>query len=187
MAPQVRAISAQEEEEEDLSPSEKRAPIGLKWRSHTVFILGTVGMGIFTDFLLYAMLVPVLPFMLRDRLHLPPEEIQSKIDYLLATYAGGSVLFSPIAGLLADRVRSRQLPFLAGILALFLATLLFAATDTLWVLYLARLLQGVSAATVWSVGMALVVETVGAQNMGKAMGTVRWRVLDRKTSRLTIC
>jgi MFS family permease len=149
-----------------------KPPWGLRWRSHAVFIIATVGMGIFTDLFLYGIIVPILPFMLRDRIHLPPSEIQSRIDYLLATYASGSVLFSPISGYLADKLSSRQMPFLLGLFALFAATLIFALGESLWVLYVARLLQGTSAAVVWTVGMAMVLETVGAPNLGKALGSV---------------
>jgi MFS family permease len=157
----------------------KRPPWGLKWRSHTAFILATVGVGIFTDLFLYGIIVPILPFMLRDRMQVPPEDIQSRIDYLLATYASGSVLFSPISGYFADKMPSRQLPFLVGLFALFVATFLFAIGETLWVAYVARLLQGVSAAVVWTVGMAMVLETVGAQHLGKAIGSVRNSLVSR--------
>lgn len=76
------------------------------------------------------------------------------------------------AGFIADKLPVRQLPFLAGLLALTLATVLLFVGRSIGVLVLARILQGVSAAVVWTVGMALVMDTVGSGKMGVTMGTI---------------
>ena len=99
-------------------------PAGLKWRSNTIFILTTVGVGLFTDLFSYALFVPILPFMLKDRVGLPESQIQSSTSGLLAAYAGASVVFSPFAGILADKVSTRQAPFLLGLTTLFAANVL---------------------------------------------------------------
>jgi predicted MFS family arabinose efflux permease len=44
-------------------------------------------------------------------------------------------------------------------------------------LVIARLLQGTSAAVVWTVGLAMVLDTVGPENLGKVIGTVRLRAM----------
>ena len=149
-------------------------PAGLKWRSNTLFILTTVAIGLFTDLFLYSILVPVLPFMLEDRAGIPPDQTQTYVSAMLATYAGAAVFFSPIAGVLADKVSTRQAPFLLGLASLLGATVLLFLGRSIEVLLLARILQGMSSAVVWSIGMALVVETVGAENLGKTIGTVRF-------------
>ena len=148
-------------------------PIGLRWRSSTLFIVSTVGIGLFTDLFLYGLVVPILPFILKDRVDIPPDDIQSNVSGLLAAYAGASVLFSPPAGIIADRLPSRQLPFLLGLVALLLATLLLFLGQTVIVLAVARVLQGMSAAVVWTIGLALVLDTVGPGNLGKTIGSVR--------------
>ena len=148
-------------------------PIGLRWRSSTFFIVSTVGIGLFTDLFLYGLIVPILPFILRDRVQLQPDQIQSHVSALLATYAGASVLFSLPAGIIADRLPTRQLPFLTGLTALLLATLLLFLGQNVAVLVVARVLQGISAAVVWTVGLALVLDTVGPDNLGKTIGSVR--------------
>ncbi|KAF2143700.1 uncharacterized protein K452DRAFT_247032 [Aplosporella prunicola CBS 121167] len=150
----------------------QRPPWGLAWRSHDRFIISTVGMGMFTDMVLYGLIVPVLPFLLEDRLHMPQGSVQSSVSNLLAAYAGASVVSSPIAGFLADKMGSRQLPFLLGLIALLLATILLAIGDSFSGLVVARLLQGLSAAVVWVVGLALLVETVGPENLGAVIGTI---------------
>ena len=152
----------------------KSKPWGLEWRSSSLFIVSTVGVGLFTDLFLYGLVVPVLPFLLQDRLHLEPAQIQSHVSGLLAAYAGASVLFSPLAGIIADRGSSRQLPFLIGLTALLVATLLLLLGQTVAVLAVARVLQGISAAVVWTVGLALVLDTVGPDNLGKTIGSVGW-------------
>ncbi len=153
---------------------ESSSPIwGLKWRSHTLFIIFAVGMGTFTDLFLYGLIVPVMPFLLRDRLNMPDLEIQSTISNLLAIYAGASFIASPVAGVLTDKFSSsRQIPYMLGLIMLILSTLLFAFGQSIFILSIARLLQGASGGVVWTLGMTIIIETVGQENLGKTMGTV---------------
>ena len=149
-----------------------KPPIGLKWRSNTLFIIATVAIGLFTDLFLYGLIVPVLPYMLQDRVDIPEDKVQSYVSGLLAAYAGASVLFSLPAGWVADRTKARQTPFLAGLAALLAATIMLALGQTVAVLVVARILQGVSAAVVWTVGLAMVLDTVGPENLGKVIGSI---------------
>lgn len=80
--------------------------------------------------------------MLEERVHLPKDQVQSSVAGLLASYAGASVLFSPIAGILADKTSTRQFPFLLGLTALLCATILLFAGTSMPVLVIARILQG---------------------------------------------
>lgn len=147
-------------------------PAGLGWRSNTYFIVATVAIGLFTDLFLYGLIVPILPYMLQDRVGLPEEQVQSHTSGLLAAYAGASVISSPIAGILADKVSTRQAPFLGGLTALLGATILLFVGDNVPVLAVARVLQGISAAVVWTIGLALCLETVGPENLGKTIGSI---------------
>ena len=147
-------------------------PPGLQWRSNTLFIVATVGIGLFTDLFLYGLVVPILPSILRDRVGIPHDQIQSNVSGLLAAYAAASVFTSPFAGVLADRLSSRQAPFLCGLMSLFLATALLSQGTSVPVLAVARILQGASSAFVWTVGLALCLETVGPKNLGKTIGSV---------------
>lgn len=148
-------------------------PAGLQWRSSKLFVTVTLGIGLFTDLFLYSLVVPVLPFMLADRIGLPLDQIQDQVSSLLAAYAGASTVVSPFIGIVTDRLGTRRLPFLAGLAALILSTLLLLLGRTINVLLVARVLQGISAAVVWTTGLALCLETVGAENLGKAIGSVR--------------
>lgn len=149
-----------------------KPPRGLKWRSHTLFIVSTVGIGLFTDLFLYGLVVPILPFILTDRLNIPHSEIQKYTSALLASYAGASVLFSIPIGIIADKLPARQFPFLAGLCALLASTILLYLGQTIVVLVIARILQGVSAAVVWTIGLAMVMDTVGSEKLGVTIGSI---------------
>lgn len=152
--------------------SNKSPPWALRWRSNTLFIIATVAIGLFTDLFLYGLVVPVLPFMLTSRLSIPEDEIQSYVSNLLAAYAGASVVSSIPAGWIADRTGSRRGPFLSGLAALLAATFMLAFGQSIAVLFVARILQGISAAVVWTIGLAMILDTVGPENLGKVVGSI---------------
>jgi MFS family permease len=147
-------------------------PMGLKWRSNTTFILATVAIGLFIDLFLYGLIVPILPFILTDRLNVPHSEVQTWTSVLLACYAGASVLFSLPAGIIADKLPARQLPFLGGLVALLASTILLFLGQTIGVLIFARILQGISAAVLWTIGLAMVLDTVGSERLGIVIGSI---------------
>jgi MFS family permease len=149
-----------------------KKPIGLKWRSNTPFILSTITIGMFTDLFLYGIIVPILPFILKDRLSIPHSQIQTYTSILLACHAGASVVFSIPAGIIADKLPARQLPFLFGLVALLAGTLLLALGQSIKVLILARILQGASGAVIWTIGMALIMDTVGSSKLGVTIGSI---------------
>jgi len=64
------------------------------------------------------------------------------------------------------------MPLLLGLLALAAATVVLNVGSSIAVLLLGRVLQGLSAAVVWIVGLALLVDTVGPESIGYAMGYV---------------
>lgn len=151
----------------------KTRPWGLEWRSSTLFIIATVGTSLFTDLFLFGLIVPLLPFILRDRLQIGPDQIQIHVSGLLAVYAAASLIFSLVAGIIADLGSSRKLSFMAGLIALLIATAVFFLGQSVTVVTLARVLQGASAAVVWTVGLALLLDTVGSNDLGKTLGSVR--------------
>ncbi|KAJ4147202.1 hypothetical protein LMH87_001742 [Akanthomyces muscarius] len=147
-------------------------PWGYRWRSQRLFIIVTVGIGLFSDLFLYGIVVPVMPFVLRDRLGIDDSAIQTQTSRQLAAYAGSSVLFAVPVGWAADRFGSRKLPFVVGIVALLASTAMLCAGTTLAVLLAARLLQGVSVAIVWAVGFATLQDLVGASELGRVTGSI---------------
>jgi MFS family permease len=79
-------------------------------------------------------------------------------------------LLLAVFGVIADRQSSRRLPFVLGLVALAASTALFTLGRSPAAFLLARAFQGLSAAAVWIVGLALLVDTVGKDKIGQAMG-----------------
>ena len=67
---------------------------------------------------------------------------------------------------------NRRVPLFLGLVALFLATVLLGIGTTITVLALGRLFQGVSAAIVGTMGLAIVADTFEQKEIGQAMGYV---------------
>lgn len=151
----------------------KVAPLGLSWRSKTTFIVATVALGLFTDYFLYGLPVPITPYILRDRIHLPAAEIQTKSSILIAAHAIPSGLVCPMAAIFTDRFNNRKTPYIISVLILSAAVVLFFLGDNVPTLAFARVVQGTAGALIWVVGQAILIDTVGAENLGRAQGSVR--------------
>jgi multidrug resistance protein len=132
-------------------------------RNSALFV---VALALFTDTLLYYLLVPLLPAYARlyglD---------QMGVGILFGSYAVALLLGTFPLGRLADRV-GRRAPMLGGLLGLFATTLLFAFARSYPLLVLARVLQGLSATATWTAGMALLADHFPRASRGRAMGTV---------------
>lgn len=152
--------------------SSTRPPIFLKLRSSKTFIVLTVSSSIFTDIFVYGIVVPVLPFALKTRANINPAQIQTWISILLAVYGAALLVAAPIFGWLADRFNSRRIPLILGLLALGGSTAMLCVGSSIGVLCAGRAIQGLSAAVVWTVGLALIVDTVESEEIGQVMGYV---------------
>lgn len=77
-----------------------------------------------------------------------------------------------IAGILVYRMKSCRAPFLLCLVSLAGAATLFAVGKyiTLWIV--GRVLQGISAGTLWGACLALLADTVGTEGLGQAVGLV---------------
>ncbi|KAG6007936.1 hypothetical protein E4U21_005297 [Claviceps maximensis] len=127
---------------------------------------------VFTDIFPYAVIVPVLPFALTKQAGVPEDKVQLWISISLATFGAAILASAPLWGILADRTNYRRPPMLAGLVLLVSATFLLCFMKNIAMLVLGRILQGVTSALTWSVGMALVVDTVPSEQIGQAMGWI---------------
>lgn len=82
------------------------------------------------------------------------------------------LIFAALAGYLADRVQCRRWPLLIGLLALGASTAFLCVGTHLGFWIVGRLCQGASAAVVWTVGLALLVDSVEKDELGKVLGFV---------------
>ncbi|OAT08046.1 MFS multidrug transporter [Blastomyces gilchristii SLH14081] len=150
----------------------KNPPKWLHIRSSKWFILWVCSFSVFADIFLYALIVPVIPFALSYRVGLDPSDAQKWTSILLTIYAGGLLVGSPLCGWWADKTKARQVPFIVGLLLLAGATVMFALARNLALLVVARILQGLSGAVVWTIALAMMADRVGSQEIGAHLGTI---------------
>lgn len=93
----------------------------------------------------------------------------AQVQVVVVAYLAALTIFVVIAGRLGDRYGLR--PMLIVGLGLFAAASMLCATAPgLWFLIGARALQGVGAAFLMTLSMALMRQTAGDEQMGRAMG-----------------
>ena len=134
-------------------------------RSHDLVVLVVVAFALFMDYFLYGMVVPLTPQ--------SPAGVkgESQLGLLYLAYSVGVLLFTPVCGILGDRVGRRR-PMIWGVIAQAAAVALFWSASNFPMLLLARVLQGAASAATWTAGLALVAEHYVAkrvQMMGLAM------------------
>ncbi|KAF8977665.1 hypothetical protein BGZ46_007217 [Entomortierella lignicola] len=92
---------------------------------------------------------------------------------LIACYAVGLLVSSPVVGIISDRIANRRVPMVVGLIALLLATVLFMeALNHFWLLLIARFCAGLAGGTVMTLGFALLSDTYPSNQLGAEMGKV---------------
>ncbi|KAF9190178.1 hypothetical protein BGZ51_008881 [Haplosporangium sp. Z 767] len=139
-----------------------------QFRSSPHFLSFTVALAIFVDLLCYGIIMPLTPFIV-ERLGLK----STANGALIACYAVGLLISSPVAGVISDKMANRRTPMLAGLLALLISTVIFMeALDHYWLLLVSRFSAGVAGGTMMTLGLALLSDTYAANQMGAEMGKV---------------
>ncbi|SDG51041.1 Predicted arabinose efflux permease, MFS family [Celeribacter baekdonensis] len=91
------------------------------------------------------------------------------VQWVVIAYLVSITLFVVIAGRLGD-VFGRRRMLVLGLVVFSLASGLCGLASSLWMLVAARALQGIGAAFLMTLTIALVRETVGTERVGQAMG-----------------
>ncbi|KAI8139300.1 major facilitator superfamily domain-containing protein [Fennellomyces sp. T-0311] len=150
-------------------------PILVKYRSSNIYVLLTASFSMFTGMVIYSIIIPLTPFML-DAMHQRTsadklsgesanysnqgsEFASREAGILFALYSIACGIGSPLFGYIGDKMTRRKIPMLLGILTLFGSTFIFLFATQFWMLVLARLLQGLSDACVWTLSLVLVSDT----------------------------
>ncbi|KAJ5178590.1 uncharacterized protein N7500_001289 [Penicillium coprophilum] len=154
------------------SEKEAKRPKFVELRSSKWFIMFVVAFATGTDIFMYGLIVPVTPTALKDRVGIAEGDVQSWTSILLALYSAALLAFAPVVGYIADRAESRRWPLLVGLIALAAATALLCVGTHIGLWIVGRLFQGAAAAVVWTAGLALMVDTVGKDDLGQAIGYV---------------
>lgn len=74
--------------------NQTKRPLLFTLRSSKLFTCIVINLAVFTDAYLYGLIIPVLPFALVERVHIPHENVQRWIGILLAAYGGGLIVGS---------------------------------------------------------------------------------------------
>ena len=130
----------------------------------TVFILVTVVL----DMLALGAIIPVLPGLVKS--FLGGDTVQASYIYGIfgAVWALMQFLFMPVLGALSDRFGRRPVILLSN-LGLGLDYVLMALAPSLWVLFVGRILSGITAAS-FSVASAYIADVTPAEKRAAAFG-----------------
>lgn len=124
-------------------------------------VLDAMGIGI---------IMPVLPDLLRELSHTTLGEAALWGGYLSFTYALMNFLFSPVIGALSDRYGRRPV-LLISLGSLAVDYLIMAFAPTLWILFIGRVLAGISGAT-YSTATAYIADVTPKDQRAAAFGLV---------------
>jgi len=83
----------------------------------------------------------VVPFRLEQ---LGYDNIAALTGWLVAAYAGGLLVSSPIIGYLGEKIKNRRIALVSALLFMAGAIVMFMLGHKFWILLVARILQGFS-------------------------------------------
>ncbi len=115
------------------------------------------------DMIGFMVVLPLLPFYAQD-LHASPELIGA----LIASFSIAQLLAAPVWGRVSDRY-GRRPALLIGLTASAVAYVVFGLADSLWLLFLSRIVQGAGGGTT-GVAQAYVADTMEPADRARALG-----------------
>ncbi|KAI1316719.1 hypothetical protein EDD11_009535 [Mortierella claussenii] len=123
-------------------------------------------MALFTDMVVYGVVVPILPIIVKERLG----GTSSDVGLLFACYAIGLLASTPFFAILSDKYQNRRIPMMVGMLGLAVATVGFSLASNYWVLIMARIGQGSAGGASWTIGLGMLADVYPPDNLGVVMG-----------------
>jgi MFS family permease len=119
----------------------------------------------FVDMIGFAMVFPLIPFYAL-KLHAQPQTI----GLILAAFSGAQLISAPLWGRVSDRY-GRRPALLIGLSASAIAFVVFGFANTVWLLFLSRLVQGAGGGTT-GVTQAYIADTVPAADRARSLGWI---------------
>jgi DHA1 family multidrug resistance protein-like MFS transporter len=123
-------------------------------------------LNIFIVFTGIGLIVPIMPSYM-NMLHIGG----STLGFLVAAFSIAQLIFSPLAGRISDSI-GRKKVIVAGMLLFAISEWIFGAVSALPLLFLSRLLGGISAALVMPAVMAYTADITTDEERGKGMGLI---------------
>ncbi|KAG0275261.1 hypothetical protein BGZ95_009012, partial [Linnemannia exigua] len=148
------------------APTGPKRSVWYRARRSPLAVACVVAMALFTDMVVYGVVVPILPEIVKNRLGGTSREV----GLLFACYAIGLLASTPIFAIMSDKYQNRRIPMMLGMLGLAVATVGFSLASNYWVLILARIGQGSAGGASWTIGLGLLADVYPPDNLGVVMG-----------------
>lgn len=127
--------------------------------------LGTVFLVVLIDLMGFGIVLPLLPF------YAAKFQVSAiQVGFLYSIYSLAQLIFSPIWGQFSDRIGRRPIMLMSTFGAV-LAYILFALSQSLWVLLFSRLLAGIMGGNI-SAAQAYVADVTTHEDRAKGMGLI---------------
>lgn len=127
-------------------------------------VLAILLMNLFIAFLGIGLVIPVLPTIMNEL-----EISGAVVGYMVAAFAITQLIISPIAGKWVDKY-GRKMMIVIGLFIFGASEFLFGFGKTVEILFVSRMLGGVSAAFIMPAVTAFIADITTAQNRAKALG-----------------
>jgi len=127
-------------------------------------MLAILLLNLFIAFLGIGLVIPVTPTIMNE-LHLSG----SIVGYLVASFAIAQLIVSPISGRWVDRFGRKRM-IIIGLIIFGISEFLFGIGETITVLFLSRMLGGVSAAFIMPAVTAFIADITTPKERAKALG-----------------
>ncbi len=131
-----------------------------------VFVLVTLGL----DALGVGLIAPIVPGLVQQMAHLPPERAAPWVGALIAAYAGVQFFAAPLLGALSDRF-GRRLVILTSVAGIGFDYILLALAPSLWWLFVGRLVAGATSANV-AAATAFIADVTGEEDRSRRFGLI---------------
>lgn len=112
------------------------------------------------------LVIPVMPF-LKNELHFSAADM----GFMTALYALAQFIFSPLVGILSDKIGRKPL-LIVGLLLFSFSEAIFALTNQLWLLDVSRIIGGLSAAAYIPTAMAMAADITTNSQRAKVIGWI---------------
>jgi DHA1 family tetracycline resistance protein-like MFS transporter len=128
-------------------------------------LLTSILLVVFIDLLGFSLILPLLPYYAETF-----NASEFVTGLLIASYAFMQLIGAPILGRLSDRYGRRPV-LLVSVFGTFIGFLLLGVANTLWMLFAARILDGITGGNL-SVAQAYISDVTDAKNRAKGLGLI---------------
>jgi len=125
-----------------------------------------IAVSVFLNFTGFTLILPVIPFLVG--LYVPPEQVGLYVGLIVSVFALCAFCAAPVLGALSDRYGRRPIMMLS-LFGSAVGFLVFGFGGALWVLFLGRMIDGLTAGNVSTI-YAYVADTVAPAERGRIYG-----------------